>query len=82
MSPSAPSRSGVIAANSGIGGGVVQDSRMAGEYAECLLKARFFETARKPLELIETLRYEDGFVRLESRIWRGCRHPRACSRFL
>ncbi|HKQ11330.1 MAG TPA: aminodeoxychorismate synthase component I, partial [Rhizomicrobium sp.] len=31
----------------GIGGGVVQDSDAAGEYAECLLKARFFETARK-----------------------------------
>jgi para-aminobenzoate synthetase/4-amino-4-deoxychorismate lyase len=41
----------------GIGGGVVQDSRMASEYAECLLKARFFESARKPLELIETLRW-------------------------
>ncbi len=41
----------------GIGGGVVQDSRMASEYAECLLKARFFEASRKPLELIETLRW-------------------------
>ena len=27
----------------GIGGGVVQDSKAAGEYAECLVKARFFE---------------------------------------
>jgi para-aminobenzoate synthetase/4-amino-4-deoxychorismate lyase len=41
----------------GIGGGVVQDSDTGGEYAECLLKARFFEAPRKPLELIETLRW-------------------------
>ena len=66
----------------GIGGGVVQDSRMASEYAECLLKARFFESARKPLELIETLRCEPGlkqrsdkpltesFVRLASHLAR------------
>lgn len=49
----------------GIGGGVVQDSVMDSEYAECLLKARFFEAARRPLELIETLGWEDGrFSRL------------------
>jgi para-aminobenzoate synthetase/4-amino-4-deoxychorismate lyase len=54
----------------GIGGGVVQDSRMASEYAECLLKAQFFETARKPLELIETLRWENGFARRESHLAR------------
>ena len=54
----------------GIGGGVVQDSDMGGEYAECLLKARFFEAPRKPLELIETLRWENGFVRLESHLAR------------
>jgi para-aminobenzoate synthetase/4-amino-4-deoxychorismate lyase len=54
----------------GIGGGVVQDSRMESEYAECLLKARFFEGARKPLELIETLRWQDGFIRLASHLAR------------
>ena len=54
----------------GIGGGVVQDSRAASEYAECLLKAQFFETARRPLELIETLRWEGGFVRLTSHLAR------------
>ncbi|HVV26364.1 MAG TPA: aminodeoxychorismate synthase component I [Rhizomicrobium sp.] len=47
----------------GIGGGVVQDSGAESEYAECLLKARFFESARRPLELIETLKWHDGFVR-------------------
>ena len=54
----------------GIGGGVVQDSVADGEYSECLLKSRFFEVARKPLELIETLRWENGFVRLESHLAR------------
>jgi para-aminobenzoate synthetase/4-amino-4-deoxychorismate lyase len=54
----------------GIGGGVVQDSRADSEYAECLLKARFFEAARKPLELIETLCWQDQFVRLESHLAR------------
>ncbi|HWM60644.1 MAG TPA: aminodeoxychorismate synthase component I [Rhizomicrobium sp.] len=54
----------------GIGGGVVQDSRMQSEYAECLLKARFFEASRKPLELIETLRWKNGFARLESHLAR------------
>jgi len=54
----------------GIGGGVVQDSEVESEYAECLLKARFFETARRPLELIETLRWQSGFTRLESHLAR------------
>ena len=54
----------------GIGGGVVQDSGAAGEYAECLLKARFFEVARKKLELIETLRWESGFSRLGAHLAR------------
>jgi para-aminobenzoate synthetase/4-amino-4-deoxychorismate lyase len=54
----------------GIGGGVVQDSRMDSEYAECLLKARFFEAGRQPLELIETLRWENGFYRLDSHLAR------------
>jgi para-aminobenzoate synthetase/4-amino-4-deoxychorismate lyase len=50
----------------GIGGAVVQDSVAEGEYAECLLKARYFEVSRRPLELIETLKFSpsDGFVRL------------------
>ena len=54
----------------GIGGGVVQDSRAASEYAECLLKAQFFEAARRPLKLIETLRHENGFVRLVAHLAR------------
>jgi para-aminobenzoate synthetase/4-amino-4-deoxychorismate lyase len=54
----------------GIGGGVVQDSREASEYDECLVKARFFETARQPLELIETLFWDKRFVRLENHLAR------------
>jgi para-aminobenzoate synthetase/4-amino-4-deoxychorismate lyase len=49
----------------GIGGAVVYDSKVESEYAECLLKARYYEVSRKPLELIETLRFSTscGFVR-------------------
>jgi para-aminobenzoate synthetase/4-amino-4-deoxychorismate lyase len=49
----------------GVGGGIVYDSVGAREYEECVLKARYFEAARKPLQLIETLRWspEEGFVR-------------------
>ncbi len=54
----------------GIGGGVVQDSQEASEYAECQLKARFFEAARRPLELIETLKWDNGFVRLDRHLAR------------
>ena len=54
----------------GIGGGVVQDSRKDSEYAECLLKAQFFETSRIPLYLIETLKFENGFARLDRHLAR------------
>ena len=54
----------------GIGGGVVQDSKAQSEYAECLLKARFFETDRRPIGLIETLRFENGFVRSDDHLAR------------
>jgi para-aminobenzoate synthetase/4-amino-4-deoxychorismate lyase len=54
----------------GIGGAVVQDSTAASEYAECLLKARYFSGARTPIGLIETLRFENGFVRLERHLTR------------
>ncbi|HEU0094913.1 MAG TPA: chorismate-binding protein, partial [Rhizomicrobium sp.] len=54
----------------GIGGGVVQDSRADSEYAECLLKARFFEADRRPIELIETLRWDGGFARLDAHLAR------------
>jgi para-aminobenzoate synthetase/4-amino-4-deoxychorismate lyase len=49
---------------------VVQDSTADAEYAECLLKARYFDSARKPIGLIETLRWQDGFVRLDRHLAR------------
>jgi para-aminobenzoate synthetase / 4-amino-4-deoxychorismate lyase len=63
----------------GIGGAVVQDSDADGEYAECLLKARFYETARRPLKLIETLRFSpsDGLVREELHLDRMARSAAA-----
>lgn len=52
----------------GLGGGVVQDSLARSEYRECLLKGRFFEGQRKPLALIETLRWDKAFLRLNSHL--------------
>jgi para-aminobenzoate synthetase/4-amino-4-deoxychorismate lyase len=48
-----------------VGGGVVADSTAGAEYEECLVKARFFEAAREPLSLLETLRFTpgEGFLR-------------------
>lgn len=59
----------------GIGGAVVYDSTAPSEYAECLLKARYYEMARKPLGLIETLRYAsgEGFARLDLHLARMAR---------
>ena len=54
----------------GIGGAVVQDSNAQAEYAECLLKARYFDSIRKPIGLIETLRWEAGFVRRDRHLAR------------
>jgi para-aminobenzoate synthetase/4-amino-4-deoxychorismate lyase len=63
----------------GIGGAVVQDSVADGEYAECLLKARYFEAPRRPLELIETLKFSPakGFVRLDLHLARMARSAAA-----
>ena len=56
----------------GVGGGVVYDSRATEEYRECLLKARYYEAARVPISLIETLRWSPGggFVRGERHLAR------------
>jgi para-aminobenzoate synthetase / 4-amino-4-deoxychorismate lyase len=66
----------------GLGGGVVQDSTAASEYAECLLKAQFLKRIRKPLRLIETLRWSGSFIdpdRHLARMWESerlfFRHP-------
>lgn len=59
----------------GIGGAIVHDSRAGSEYAECLLKARYYEAARRPLELIETLRFSpaSGFARKDMHLDRMAR---------
>ncbi|MDD2859445.1 MAG: aminodeoxychorismate synthase component I [Acidiphilium sp.] len=54
----------------GVGGGIVQDSECESEYAECLLKARFLTDAHRPIELIETVRYDRVFVRLSRHLKR------------
>jgi para-aminobenzoate synthetase/4-amino-4-deoxychorismate lyase len=46
----------------GLGGGVVADSEPAREYAECRLKARFYDAARRPVAPFETLRATGGRV--------------------
>ena len=42
----------------GLGSGIVADSDPAGEWAECLVKAEFLDTARRDLDLIETMAYD------------------------
>ena len=44
----------------GIGGAITIDSNARGEWEECLLKSCFYERARRPLFLIETLFYRHG----------------------
>ncbi len=69
----------------GIGSGIVWDSRSHREYAEDLLKARFFFSSVFDFHLIETMRLEDGkFPLLEYHFQRleeatavfGFRYPR------
>lgn len=47
----------------GIGSGIVWDSDPEEEYEECLLKAHFLTQPYKPIELIESMRYENGYHR-------------------
>ncbi len=49
----------------GIGSGLVQDSDGAAEYEECLLKGRFLTSPDRPFQLIETLRWQDGYYLLD-----------------
>ena len=52
----------------GVGSGVVADSSAAGEYAECLLKARIL--SETPFRLLETMRWtpEEGFYLGEAHV--------------
>lgn len=50
----------------GVGGGIVIDSTAADEFRECLLKARFLTAPAAPeFALLESLRWENGYPRLD-----------------
>lgn len=49
----------------GVGSGVVHDSDAEAEYDECRLKGRFFTDRFSDFQLIESLRYEDGYRNLD-----------------
>jgi para-aminobenzoate synthetase/4-amino-4-deoxychorismate lyase len=49
----------------GVGGGIVADSDPAAEYRECLLKASFLTRQDGDFQLIETMLWLDGIVRLD-----------------
>lgn len=54
-------------ASLGLGSGVVADSEVATEWAECLAKGEFARVQRRDFDLIETMRFEPatGILRLE-----------------
>lgn len=49
----------------GVGSGVVHDSDAEAEYDECRLKGRFFTERFSDFQLIESLRYEQGYQNLD-----------------
>ena len=49
------------AATMGVGGGIVYDSDPAAEFAECRLKAAFLTRSQPTFDLIETMRWSDGY---------------------
>ena len=61
-----------MAARIGLGSGIVADSELTAEWAECLLKGRFLAAAAPDFDLIETLGYdpERGCERLDAHIAR------------
>jgi len=64
----------------GVGGGVVYESTPAREYREAMVKARFLSRRRRPLTLLETMKWEP-----DKGIWLRERHMnrlRSSARFL
>jgi para-aminobenzoate synthetase/4-amino-4-deoxychorismate lyase len=51
-------------AHMGVGGGIVADSIPEDEHRECLLKASFLTRPHQPFELIETLLFDQHYIRL------------------
>jgi para-aminobenzoate synthetase / 4-amino-4-deoxychorismate lyase len=54
-------------ASCGIGSGITYDSTVEGEAAEVAYKARFVTRASEPFQLFETMRMENGAIKLLSR---------------
>jgi para-aminobenzoate synthetase/4-amino-4-deoxychorismate lyase len=54
----------------GVGGGVTWDSELGGEYDEALAKAVVLTTRPPPLGLLETLRWDGGWVWLDEHLAR------------
>ena len=63
---------GAGVATLGLGSGVVADSRVDAEYAECLAKGAFVTRGQAPLDLIETMAFDplDGLPLLEAHLAR------------
>jgi len=59
----------------GVGSAVVADSKVGDEYEECLLKARYYQSRRRSISLIETLLHlpREGFIRSELHLARLAR---------
>jgi para-aminobenzoate synthetase/4-amino-4-deoxychorismate lyase len=51
-------------AHMGVGGGIVADSIPADEHRECLLKASFLTRPHQAFELIETILFDQHYIRL------------------
>jgi para-aminobenzoate synthetase/4-amino-4-deoxychorismate lyase len=51
-------------AHMGVGGGIVADSIPADEHRECLLKASFLTRPHQTFELIETILFDQHYIRL------------------
>lgn len=49
----------------GVGSGIVIDSVAEDEYKECLVKSHFLTHVSQPFELIETIRWEQGYALLD-----------------
>ncbi|WP_397594756.1 aminodeoxychorismate synthase component I [Sphingorhabdus sp.] len=66
-------------ASLGLGSGIVADSAMAAEWAECLAKGEFARVQRRDFDLIETMRFEPakGLLRLELHLERMKESARA-----
>lgn len=63
---------GAEVATLGLGSGVVADSRVDAEYAECLAKGAFVTRGQAPLDLIETMAFDpdEGLPLLEAHLAR------------